>query len=802
MCGTQSRHLGKDMTMQYGYFDDDAREYVITRPDTPRPWSNYLGDTTYGAIVTNNGGGYSFYQSSARGRLTRLHFNHTPMDQPGRYIYLRDRDTGDYWSTTWQPVAKSLDDYRSECRHGTAYTTVTSRYAEIESETTYFVPLERHYECWILKVTNHSDRPRKLSVFSFLEISNHPIVDQDTRNLQYSQYLVDCSFDGRLLNHGINTHLPDAYYRFFGLVGADVTGFDSDLDAFIGPYRAYSNPLAVETGTCTGSLAHGDNGCGALQSDLLLPPGESRELMVLFGVGAADAAGQAALAELPTVAAARDALDVLKSHWHARLGAVVAETPDADLDHMVNVWNAYNSLITFAWSRAASLVYAGARDGLGYRDTVQDLLGVLPMIPEEAHSRLELMLTGQYSHGGAMPVVKPFEHRPGHEELIPVEEHRGDDCLWLFNTVPAYVKETGDLAFLDRVLPYADQGEATVLGHLKQALQFNLDHCGAHGLPCGLLADWNDTLNLGPRGESLFLAFQLRFAFTTYVEICELRGQEDEAAWAGEHLRQLDQDIDEHAWDGAWFVRAFSEDGEVIGSCRNEEGEIWLNSQSWAVLSGAASPEQAHSAMDAVHERLATPYGIALCDPPYRKTPVDTVRAALYNPSMKENAGIFCHPQSWAVIAETKLGRSERAYEYLRAFLPAAYNDRAEIRQIEPYVHAQSTHGKHSRRFGASRLPWLSGTVSWTYHTMTHHILGIRPDWDGLRIDPCIPAEWDGFRVRRQFRGAVYDITVKNPDGAQKGLAQLEVDGKAVDPTHPLPLAESGQTVGVVAIMG
>ncbi|MBT3376969.1 MAG: N,N'-diacetylchitobiose phosphorylase [Lentisphaerae bacterium] len=788
--------------MQYGYFDDDAREYVITRPDTPRPWSNYLGDTTYGAIVTNNGGGYSFYQSSARGRLTRLHFNHTPMDQPGRYLYLRDRDTSDYWSATWQPVAKPLDAYQSECRHGTAYTTVTSRYAEVESEITYFVPLGRHHECWMLKVTNHSDRPRNLSAFSFLEISNHPVVDQDTRNLQYSQYLVDCSFDGRFLNHGINTHLPDAYYRFFGLIGADVAGFDSDLDAFIGPYRAYSNPLAVETGACTGSLAHGDNGCGALQTDLTLAPGQSHEFMVLFGVGTADTAGQAAVAELPTVAAARDALDTLKAHWHTRLGAVVANTPDADLDHMVNVWNAYNSLITFAWSRAASLVYAGARDGLGYRDTVQDILGVLPMIPEEAHSRLELMITGQYSHGGAMPVVKPFEHCPGKQKLIPDDEHRGDDCLWLFNTVPAYVKETGDLAFLDRVLPYADQGEATVLGHLKQALQFNLDHRGAHGLPCGLLADWNDTLNLGPQGESLFLAFQLRFAFTTYVEICELRGQADEAVWAGEHLRQLDRDIDDHAWDGAWFVRAFSEDGEVIGSCRNEEGEIWLNAQSWAVLSGAATPEQARSAMDAVYKRLATPYGIALCDPPYRKTPVNTVRAALYNPSMKENAGIFCHPQSWAVIAETMLGRSERAYDYLRAYLPAAHNDRAEIRQIEPYVHAQSTHGKHSRRFGASRLPWLSGTVSWTYHTMTHYILGIRPDWDGLRIDPCIPPEWDGFRVRRQLRGATYDIVVKNPDGARKGVARLELDGKAVDPTRPLPPADSGRTVAVVATMG
>ncbi len=788
--------------MQYGYFDDENKEYVITRPDTPRSWSNYLGSTEYGGIVTNNGGGYSFYQSSARGRLSRLHFTSVPMDQPGRYFYLRDNESGDYWSSTWQPVGKPLEQYETECRHGTAYTTITSRYTGIETETVYFVPLGCNFECWLLKVTNTGDWPRKLSAFSYLEISNEPNCDQDMKNLQYSQYVVDCSFDGHCINHGMCTNVSEGYYRFFSMAGGEVSGFDTDRESFIGPYRAYRNPLAVETGRCSGSLAHGDNGCGALQTELELAPGESKEIMVLFGVGQAGSAGAQALDRIPTTAAAHEALDELKTHWHDRLGAFITESPDQDLDHMVNVWNAYNSLITFAWSRAASLVYSGERDGLGYRDTVQDILGVLAMIPEEAGRRLELMLTGQYSHGGAMPVVKPFEHRPGKEALIPLEEHRADDCLWLFNTVPAYVKETGDLSFFNKVLPFADEGEATVLGHLRRALEFNLNNSGAHGLPCGLLADWNDALKLGLHGESMFVAFQLRLGFQTYMEICRMLEETDEAAWAQAQLELLDAALQEYAWDGDWFIRAIAEGGEVIGTHRNEEGRVWLNAQAWAVISGAASNTQAVKAMDAVKEHLASEFGIALCDPPYAKTPIDLVRAVLYPPSMKENAGIFCHPQSWGVIAETLLGRGTRAYEYLRAFLPSAYNDRAEIRQVEPYVHAQSTHGKYSRRFGASRLPWLSGTASWTYYTMTNHILGIQPDWSGLRVDPCIPSDWDGFQVTRRYRGATYHIEVANPKAVEKGVTSLSMDGKDVDPMAALPVAPAGSVVHVKAVMG
>ncbi len=798
--------------MQYGHFDDERREYVIDRPDTPRSWSNYLGTTEYGAIITNNAGGYSFYKSAAQGRYTRLRFNSVPLDQPGRYFYLRDQESGDFWSQSWQPVGKDLREFQAECRHGTGYSILRSTYSGIASEATYFVPLGAEYEVWILRVKNESSRARRLRVYSYVEYASEWHYFHDLVNLQYSQYVVDCRFNGGMIEHGMCTNLKvdehdfqnrdQARYSFLGAVGETPIGFDTDREAFIGPYRTYANPIVVERGATTRSEAHGDNACGVLEFALDLAPGEERELAIVMGVGRAERQGKQALAAVASPEHARELLEAVRRRWHDKLGRIRVRTPDRELDSTINVWNAYNALITFAWSRAASLVYSGERDGLGYRDTVQDILGVLPAIPEEARARLELMITGQASTGGALEVVKPFAHRPGHERKPAEDHYRSDDCLWLFNTVPAYVKETGDVAFYDEVLPYADEGQATVLGHLRRAIEFNLERSGAHGLPCGLMADWNDCLKLGQRGESVFVAFQLRLALATYAQIARDLGRANESGWASEKLEALDAAIQEHCWDGAWFIRAFREDGSIIGTHDDDEGSIFLNSQTWSVLSAAARPEQALAAMNSVKERLATDFGLMLCHPPFRKTDVAVVRATLFNPGMKENAGIFCHPQPWAVMAETLLGRGDRAYEYLRAYMPAAYNTRAEVRQIEPYVHCQSTHGKDSRRFGASRLPWLTGAVSWSYHAATHWLLGVRPEVDGLRVDPCIPASWDGFELTRVFRGASYEITVQNPGHVQKGIESLSVDGKSVDPKQPIAVAAPGSTVRVVAVMG
>ena len=776
--------------MQFGHFDDDAKEYVIDRPDTPRSWSNYLGSTEYGAIITNNAGGYGFYRSAAQGRFTRLRFNAIPMDQPGRYFYLRDNETGDYWSASWQPVGKDLDEYKSTCRHGTAYTIIESQYAGITSEATYFVPLGRSFECWVLTLTNASDRPRRLSVFNYLEYVSNWNTEQDLVNIQYSAYTVRGDVVDGLIRHATINNVPadpdnfenndQGRHTFMGLVGAEAAGFDTNREAFLGDYRSYASPSVVERGACSGSLAYGDNACGCFEMHVELEPGESREMMIVVGVGKAEREGKAVLAEFDSVAKARAALAELKAHWHALLGALTVRTPDAEFDSMINVWNAYNCLITFAWSRTASLVYNGERDGLGYRDTVQDFLGVLAAIPDPTRERLELMITGQCSTGCAMRLVKPFAHHPGREAIPPLDLTRSDDCLWLFNSVPAYVKETGDVGFFDKPLPYADAGEATVLVHLRRAIEFNFDHVGDHGLPCGLEADWNDCINFGPKGESVFVAFQLRFALVTYIEICRRLERADEIAWATERLAHLDERIAAFAWDGQWFRRGTREDGSVLGTRDDPEGSIFLNPQSWSVLSGYASDAQARAAMNAVHERLATDYGVMVCAPPFEKTDYHVVRAVLMNPGVKENGGIFCHPQGWAVMAEAMLGRGERAYEYCRAYMPAAMNTRAEVRQIEPYVHCQSTHSTFSPKCGTSRIPWLSGTASWSYYSATQYILGVRPEYDGLRIDPCLPPAWREIHVTRVFRGKRFDITIRNGSRG-KGVASMRLNGQAVE---------------------
>ncbi len=776
--------------MQYGYFDDERKEYVITRPDTPRSWSNYLGSTRYGAIITNNAGGYSFFRSSAQGRFMRLQFNSIPMDQPGRYIYFHDRKTRDYWSASWQPVSKPLKEFKSECRHGSAYTLITSEYAGIKSETLYFVPIGKDFECWQVKVTNISVKKRSLRAFTYVEFACNWNTLDDMNNLQYTQYIIKTAFVDGIIDHGSNLFIPpqphnfqekdQARHTFIGIAGSEVTGFDSCRENFLGSYRSYANPIAVEKGECSNSLTEGDNGCGCLQTDLNLEPGETRVFTVILGIGAAEKEGKEAIAEYTKSGIVEKAFEKLKNYWHSRIEGLTAQTPDPDFNSMINMWNPFNNLITYAWSRTASLIYSGERDGLGYRDTVQDMIGILHNIPEEAGKRLELMITGQISTGGAMSVVKPFAHKPGSEKAPEETEYRSDDCMWLFNTVPAYVKETGNIDFYYKILHYADKGEDAVLGHLRKAIEFNLERSGTHGLPCGLAADWNDCLQLGQKGETVFVALQLRYALKTYIEICEILNKKDEINWANGELAILDKNIEKHAWDGEWYLRAYRHDGLKFGSKENEEGKIYLNPQSWAVLSEHATGKRAEKVLEQVDKNLATEYGVALLDPPYEKTDSSVIKAPLFIKGMKENAAIFCHTQGWIVMAQTMLGKGDKAYEYYRSYLPAAYNARAEIRETEPYVYAQTTNSRYNMRFGSSRNPWLSGTTTWAYYAAAQYILGIRPDYDALVIDPCIPSSWKGFTAQRMFRGKKIDIQVENPDGKQKGVKFLEINGKSI----------------------
>jgi len=777
--------------MQYGYFDDERKEYVVTRPDTPKSWSNYLGNTEYGAIITNNAGGYSFYKSGGMGRFMRMRFNSVPMDQPGRYLYWHDRVSKDYWSSSWQPVGKSLEEFDSECRHGTAYSVISSAYSDIRTEMTYYVPLGKKHEVWRVKVTNTGNKKRSLRGFTYVEYAANWNAIDDLMNIQYVQYTSQMKMTDGMIDHATNPYIPEmpenfkekdqGRHTFQALAGVSVTGFDTDREKFLGSYRTYANPQVVEEGVCKGSKGYGDNPCGTLQFDIVLEPGETREFAVLVGIGRPEEEGRNVRQAYEDLSVVEEELKELRAFWHNQMKGFSARTPDVELDSTINTWGIYNALITFTWSRAASLVYSGIdRDGLGYRDTVQDFLGVLHAIPEEARKRLELMITGQVSTGGAMPVVLPFSHAPGDEKPPREDQYRSDDCLWLFNAIPAYVKETGDIGFFHEVLPYADQGEDTVLGHMRKAIEFNLDRSGKHGLPCGLAADWNDCLKFGHDGESVFVAMQLRLALREYIGICDLLADETEKQWAQPFLTQLDANIQKYAWDGEWFLRGYRFDGMKFGSHESADGQIFLNTQTWAVLSGAAREDQAPVIMDKVRERLATDYGLKLCDPPYTRSDYNIVRAQLMNPGLKENGGIFVHTQGWGVMAEAFLGHGNQAYEYLRSYLPAAYNCKADVREIEPYVVCQSTHGPESPKFGASRVPWLSGSATWTYYAITQYVMGIRPEYKGIAIDPCIPSSWDGFSVSRNFRDKLLRIKVENPNSVEKGVQKIVVNGNEI----------------------
>lgn len=796
--------------MNHGHFDPAAHEYVITRPDTPRAWSNYLGSRRYGGIVTNNAGGYSFTRSPAEGRILRHRYNAVPAEQPGRVFYLRDRDDGDYWSAAWQPVGKPLDRQRVETRFGPGYASIDGEYAGIRTESLYFIPLNQEFEYWRLRITNRDRRARRLSVFACAEFTTEWNLVNDLLNLQYTQYIGEASFRDGFIRASSCSRLPEDAENFANrdqsrwwwmtLVGAPITGHDCDRDAFLGQYRGYHRPEAVEHGACGASTGFSDNLCGVLQADVELAPGESRELLVLLGIGRSEREGRAVLRRHGSAAACSREFAALKAHWHGLLETSRVETPDPAFDHMANTWGAYNALVTFEWSRSCSLVYTGdQRDGFGFRDTVQDMLGVVAMVPDQVRERLLLMLSAQDACGGARPEVRPWSHAPGKMRPTPPEHYRSDDCLWFFNTIPAYVAETGDLAFYGEVVPFADKGRATVLGHLRRALEFNLARTGRNGLPCGLLADWNDCLKLGYKGESVFVAFQVRLGLATYADIARTLGKRRERAWATAELARLDAAITRSCWDGRWFIWAIGEDGTVYGSAKSREGRIYLNTQCWAILSGFAGGRQARSALGEVHRRLASEYGVAMCAPPFAKTPVKVMRAVLFNPGNKENAGIFSHTQSWAVLAEIMAGDGDRAYDYYRSFMPSAQNDRIEVREIEPFAHCQSTHSRFSKKYGASRVPWLSGTASWAHHTAMQHILGLRPEAGGLRIDPCIPREWPGFTASRRFRGFDIRVEVRNPAGLGRGVSRLLVDGAEIAGNLlPADALRAGMTVVAV----
>ena len=800
--GSDRRKAATDM--QYGYFDDKEREYIITCPDTPAPWVNYLGSPEYGAIISNNAGGYSFAKSGANGRILRYVFNQ--FDEPGRYIYIRDNLSKDYWSASWQPVGKNLTRYKSECRHGMAYTKMRALYAGISSEVLYYVPLDAAHEVWAVAVRNDSDVVRELTVTGYAEFTNNPNYEQDQVNLQYSQFITRTEFENDHILQLIHGNLDavsadgkevdnkDVGYRLFGLAGQRVSGYCGNKENFLGRYHGYGDPQGVTTGKLDGSMNYNENACGALSAVLVLNPGETAHLAFIVGAKNREESRALMARYADPAAVCPEELAALKAHWHTKLENFQIHTPSAEMNSMINTWNAYNCFMTFTWSRAASLVYCGLRNGYGYRDTVQDIQGVIHLAPEQAAEKIRFMLSAQVDNGGGLPLVK-FTHNPGHEDTPDdpsyVQEtghpaYRADDALWLFPTVYKYLAETGNLAFLDEVIPYANKGAATVYEHLQRAIDFSLEHLGPHGMPAGLYADWNDCLRLGAEGESSFVAFQLVLALRIQKQLAEEKGDAAAAEKLAKQLADFSALVEKLCWNEDRYIRGFTEKGEVIGRRTDPEANLWLNPQSWAVISGLADSEKAETILHTVHEGLNTEYGVMLMQPPYHAHAFDGALAVIYNAGVKENAGIFSQSQGWIILAEALCGHGNRAFSYYKANSPAEQNDRAEIRKLEPYCYGQFTEGKDSPHFGRSHVHWLTGTASTMMVGAVEGILGVRPDLHGLRLSPSIPAAWDGFTMEKSFRGKKLHITVQNPAHKESGFTSLMLNGAAM-PDNYIP---------------
>jgi cellobiose phosphorylase len=812
--------------VRYGSFDDDQREYVITRPDTPLPWINYLGNEDYFGIISNTAGGYSFYRDARLRRLTRYRYNNAPLDAGGRYLYLRDDATGEYWSPSWQPTGTDLDAY--ECRHGMGYTTIASVRAGVRVETTYFVPLGETLEVWRTRVTNQRSEPAVLSLFGAVEWCLWD-AHEDATNFQRNYSTGEVFVEDGVIYH--TTEYRERRDHFAFLACSAPSGFDTSRDAFLGPYRGWDRPFAVEQGTTSGSIAHGWQPIGAHQVRLELEPGETREVVFVLGYGENpkatkfDPPGSGRLdtsrvrpviARHLDLAGVDDALAALRGRWDDLLGALQVVTGNEHLDRMVNVWNAYQCMVTFNLSRSASLFESGIGRGMGFRDSNQDLLGFVHMVPERARERILDLAATQLPNGGAWHQYQPLTKR-GNDA---VGSGFNDDPAWLVLAVDAYVRETGDVAILEEPVPYdnAPGTERPLADHLRKAVDFTLERLGPHGLPLIGRADWNDCLNLnvfsdtpgesfqttanreGSSAESVFIAGLFVLAANAWAGIAERSGDGAEAARVREGAAGMIEAVDAHGWDGAWFLRAYDFFGEPIGSAANDEGQIFVEPQGMLVMAGIGLEDgRARSALASVRERLATPHGIVLQQPAYSAYQVRLGEISSYPPGYKENGGIFCHTNPWVVIAEVLVGNAAGALDYYLRLNPSAREPISDVHRCEPYVYAQMIAGPDAATHGEAKNSWLTGTAAWNYVAATQWLVGIRPELDGLRIDPRLPEAWGEVRVTRRFRGSTYRIVVHPGSGS---VQRLVVDGRELAGNlAPLP-TEPGSIVEVEAFPG
>ncbi|QNU68338.1 glycosyl transferase [Ruminiclostridium herbifermentans] len=811
--------------MKYGFFDDQNKEYVITTPKTPYPWINYLGTQEFFSLISNTAGGYCFYKDARLRRITRYRYNNVPIDMGGRYFYINDNGT--LWSPGWSPVKAELDSY--ECRHGMGYTKITGSKNGISAEVLFFVPLNFNGEIHRVRIKNTTGEDKSLKLFSCIEFCLWNAQDDQTnyqRNLSTGEVEVEKS----VIYHKTEYKERRNHFAFYS-VNADITGFDTDRDTFVGLYNGFNDPQVPISGEPTNSIAHGWGPMASHCITIDLKPGEEKEYDFILGYVENDEDDKweskgiinkkkayAMIEEKGNPAAVQAAFDELKESWNNLLTQYKLEHKDEKLCRMVNVWNQYQCMVTFNMSRSASYFETGIGRGMGFRDSNQDLLGFVHQIPDRARERILDIAATQFETGGAYHQYQPLTKK-GNDEI---GGNFNDDPLWLIAGVVAYIKETGDMGILDEMVPFDndENNKATLLEHLKRSFYHVVNNLGPHGLPLIGRADWNDCLNLncfstapgesfqtttskdGKVAESVFIAGMFVLYGPEYVKLCELKGNVDEAKKAQEEVEKMKEAVLKYGWDGEWFIRAYDDFGQKIGSHENEEGKIFIESQGFCSMAGIGVEEgYVEKALDSAKKYLDTPYGLVLNNPAFTKYYINMGEISTYPAGYKENAGIFCHNNPWIMAAETVIGRGDRAFEYYKKIAPAYIEDISDIHKTEPYVYSQMIAGKDAAKPGEAKNSWLTGTAAWNFVVISQYILGIKPDYNGLMIDPCIPSDWDSYKVSRKFRNATFEISVTNPNHVCKGVKKLVLDGKEIE-GNIIPVLDDGKVHNVEVVMG
>ena len=804
------------MNRTFGYFDDGNREYVITDPKTPWPWINYLGNEDFFSLISNTAGGYSFYKDAKFRRITRYRYNNVPMDNGGRYFYINDGGT--VWSPGWKPCKTALDFY--ECRHGMSYTRITGAKDGIQASVLFFVPLHTWAEVQKLTLTNTSDQTRKFKLYSFAEWCLWNAAT-DMENFQRNFSTGEVEVDGSVIYHKTEYKERRNHYAFYS-VNTPVDGFDTDRETFIGLYNEFRDPQQVMEGICGNSIAHGWSPIASHYIEVELAPGESKDYVFMLGYvenaqeekfadetpgllhsGSSPvinkAKAQALIASFDTVEKVDAAFAELKIYWDALLSVYSVKSPEEKLDRMVNIWNQYQCMVTFNMSRSASFFESGIGRGMGFRDSNQDLVGFVHQIPERARERIIDIASTQFPDGGCYHQYQPLTKRGNND----IGGGFNDDPMWLIFGTVAYIKETGDFTILDEPVPFDNEpgSEVSLMEHLRVSFNHVVENLGPHMLPLIGRADWNDCLNLncfswdpnesfqttenkteGSKAESLMIAGLFVVCGRDYVELCAKVGLAQEAERAQKLVDDMVEAVKKHGWDGEWYLRAYDYFGRKVGSHENEEGQIFIESQGWCTMAGIGLEEgMVQKALDSVKERLDCEHGIVLNNPAFTKYLVEYGEISSYPAGYKENAGIFCHNNPWVIIGETVLGRGDYAWDYYRKICPSYTEENSALHKVEPYVYSQMIAGKDAARPGEAKNSWLTGTAAWNWYAITQYILGIKPSYGGIEIDPCICSEWKEYKVTRRFRGSVYEITVKNPDRVCKGVREILLDGQPLN---------------------